>query len=129
MTAMLKKLIGAALACTVVPTLQAAPVTDAYCADMVDFAIRTAERREQGKDQQALSQSVHESQQVFQQQYPDLQEPDMQQLVKLVYEGQWTRFTAARNTIRSCAVQLDAQPPPVVAPAPEPETSMDGVRS
>ncbi len=112
-----------------VAQVQAAPVTDAYCADMVDFAIRTAERRSQGKDQQELSTMVHESQKVFRQQYPDLEEADMQLLVRQVYEGKWTRFVAALSTIRSCAVQLDAVPPAAVAPEPPPESSMDGVRS
>ncbi len=129
MTAMLRATLGVTLGCTFALVVQAAPVTDAYCADMVDFAIRTAERRSQGKAQQELSDSVHQSQTVFKQQYPDLEEPDMQLLVKQVYEGQWTRFVAARNTIRSCALQLDAAPPAAAAPEPKPETLMDGVRS
>jgi hypothetical protein len=125
----LRTSIGAAVLIILGVPAQAAPVSDAYCADRVDFAIRTAERRSQGKDQQELSTMVHESQKVFRQQYPDLEEADMQQLVRQVYEGQWTRFIAARNTIRSCAVQLDAAPPAAVAPPPQPEESMDGVRS
>lgn len=127
MTTVLRVTLGVTLGCSLALGVQAAPVTDAYCADMVDFAIRTAERRSQGKDREELSTSVHESQPVFKQQYPDMEEPDMQLLVKQVYEGQWTRFVAARNTIRSCALQLDAAPPP--AATPEPETLMDGVRS
>ncbi len=125
----LRACIAATVLLGVAAQAPAAPVTDAYCADMVDFAIRTAERRSQGKEQQELSTMVHDSQKVFKQQYPDLEEADMQLLVKQVYEGQWTRFIAARSTIRSCAVQLDAAPPAAVVPEPQAETSMDGVRS
>lgn len=109
--------------------VQAATLSDAHCADRVDFAIRTAERLEQGKTQAEISEMLDKSARVFAQQYPDLDQADMQQLVRQVFEGRWTRFSAARNTIRSCAQALDAVAPAPVPSLPEPEQNLDGARS
>lgn len=107
----------------------AAPISDAHCADRVDFAIRTAEKLEQGKTQAEISEMVAKSARVFRQQYPDLEQDDMQLLVKQVFEGRWTRFIAARSTIRSCAQALDAAGPAPAPKPPEPEQNLDGARS
>lgn len=114
---------------TAVLPVSAAPVSDAHCADRVDFAIRTAERLEQGKTQAEISEMVANSARVFAQQYPDLDQDDMQRLVKQVFEGHWTRFAAARNTIRECAQVLDAAGPAPASPPLEPEQNLDGARS
>lgn len=80
----------------------ALPHSDAWCADAVDFAMRTAERRDEGKTREFLAQAIRDNPQVFQQQYPDLQQQDMQNLVLQVFEHRWSRFNAARATAQAC---------------------------
>ena len=99
--------------CSVAFALPAAAQTrsDAACADAVDFAMRSAEHRAAGKSRDEISRSIHDSFPVFQQQYPDLDEAEMQRLLAQVFEHRWTRFVAARTTARDCARQLQPTGP------------------
>src|SRR3546814_20104669 len=65
------RLLLTAVVLATTPPVWAAPASDGYCADAVDFAMRTAERRVAGKTQDSILQSIRESPQVFKQQYPD----------------------------------------------------------
>src|SRR3546814_15135431 len=94
-------LLLAAVVRATTPPVWAAPARDGYCADAVDFAMRTAERRVAGKTQDSILQSIRESPQVFKQQYPDLEENDMREMVLQVFTNGWTRFSAARATART----------------------------
>lgn len=107
-------LIVAAVAMT--PPAWAANYSDGYCADAVDFAMRTAERRVEGKTQVSIQTSIRESPRVFKQQYPDLEPADMQDLVSQVFQNHWSRFIAAQATARNCAKQLGTAVPRGVAP-------------
>src|SRR3546814_6032735 len=78
-------------------------LSDGACADSVDFAMRTAEHRNAGKTREEISQSIHDSLPVFKQQYPDIEEADMQALLGRVFEQRWTRFVAAQSPARACA--------------------------
>src|SRR3546814_13957269 len=78
--------------------------------------MRTAERRVAGKTQGSMLQSIRESPQVFKQQYPDLEENDMREMVLQVFTNGWTRFSAARATARTCATRLGTSVPPGVPP-------------
>ncbi|NGY04493.1 hypothetical protein [Solimonas terrae] len=102
------------------PPLWAAQPSDGYCADAVDFAMRTAERRDAGKSQASIETSIRQSPEVFKQQYPDLEPADMQALVLQVFRNRWSRFGAARETARSCARRLGTALPPGVAPPAAP---------
>src|SRR3546814_19048703 len=68
------RLLLTAVVLATTPPVWAAPASDGYCADAVDFAMRTAERRVAGKTQDSILQSIRESPQVFKQQYPALEE-------------------------------------------------------
>src|SRR3546814_12990981 len=92
------RLLLTAVVLATTPPVWAAPASDGYCADAVDFAMRTAERRVAGKTQDSILQSIRESPQVFKQQYPDLEENDMREMVLQVFTNGWTRFSAARAT-------------------------------
>src|SRR3546814_13875028 len=78
--------------------------------------MHTAERRVAGKTQDSILQSIRESPQVFKQQYPDLEENDMREMVLQVFTNGWTRFSAARATARTCATRLGPSVPPGVPP-------------
>src|SRR3546814_19064201 len=101
------RLLLTAVVLATTPPVWAAPASDGYCADAVDFAMRTAERRVAGKTQDSILQSIRESPQVFKQQYPDLEENDMREMVLQVFKNGWTRLSAARATARTCATRLD----------------------
>src|SRR3546814_5061587 len=80
------RLLLTAVVLATTPPVWAAPASDGYCADAVDFAMRTAERRVAGKTQDSILQSIRESPQVFKQQYPDLEENDMREMVLQVFK-------------------------------------------
>jgi hypothetical protein len=85
--------------------------SDNWCADSVDFAMRTVERRDIGKSQEYILQAIQDSPIVFAQQYPDLEASDMQGLVVQVFKNHWSRFAAARAIARSCAEERGAATP------------------
>lgn len=89
-------------------------LSDGACADAVDFAMRTAEHRDAGKSRDEISRSIHDSLMVFKQQYPDLDESDMQLLLAQVFDKGWTRFNAAKTTARDCARRLRPSGPLVL---------------
>ena len=51
-----------------------------WCADAVDFAMRTAQYRSYGRSQQYTAKSIEHDSDVFIQQYPDLSKADMQHI-------------------------------------------------
>src|SRR3546814_5346959 len=95
------RLLLTAVVLATTPPVWAAPASDGYCADAVDFAMRTAERRVAGKTQDSILQSIRESPQAFKQQYPDLEENDMREMVLQVFKNGWTCIYAARTTART----------------------------
>lgn len=108
---------SAAVTLALATTASAEPsemLSDGACADSVDFAMRTAEHRDLGKTREEISQSIHDSLDVFKQQYPDLEERDMQVLLTQVFEQRWTRFVAAKSTARDCAKRLKPTGPLVL---------------
>src|SRR3546814_8745693 len=54
------RLLLTAVVLATTPPVWAAPASDGYCADAVDFAMRTAERRDAGKTQDSILQSIRE---------------------------------------------------------------------
>ncbi|MDB5985433.1 MAG: hypothetical protein JWR16_486 [Nevskia sp.] len=80
----------------------AAAHSEDWCADSVDFAMRTAQRRDEGTQKPALAAEIHRYFPVFQQQYPTLVERDMQHLVDAVYQRHWSRFKAAIGASKAC---------------------------
>src|SRR3546814_11328443 len=121
------RLLLTAVVLATTPPVWAAPASDGYCADAVDFAMRTAERRVAGKTQASILQSIRESPQVFKQQYPDLEENVMREMVLQPLTKGWTLFVDASPTARTCATRLGTSvppggPPPGVptTPAPDP---------
>src|SRR3546814_14697340 len=54
------RLLLTAVVLATTPPVWAAPASDGYCADAVDFAMRTAERRVAGKTQDSILQSIRE---------------------------------------------------------------------
>src|SRR3546814_8860863 len=93
------RLLLTAVVLATTPPVWAAPASDGYCADAVDFAMRTAERRVAGKTQDSILQSIRESPQVFKQQYPDLEENDMREMVLQVFTNGWTRFRSEERRV------------------------------
>lgn len=93
--------------------IHAATHSDEWCADAVDFTLRTVERLEDGKSRDWITASISENYVVFQQQFPQLSESDMQALVSQVYRQKQSRFAAARATAQTCAEERTpaAMPP------------------
>ena len=86
----------------------AASHTEDWCADSVDFAMRTAQRRADGSSKQALAAEIHTHYIVFKQQYPELVERDMQRLVDSVYQHRFNRFKAAVAANHACGTLTTA---------------------
>lgn len=85
-----------------------------WCADAVDFAMRTAQYRDLGRTRQYIAHSIERDGDVFTQQYPDLSKTDMQHIAGTVYERHWTHFGAAAAISRSCKARAETQPPPLL---------------
>lgn len=93
--------------------------SDDWCADNVDFAMRTAQRRQEGMPQAKLAGEVKSYYKTFRQQYPDLSQADMQRMVVTVYHERWTHFTAAIGASKDCAAGF-TKPKPLEDPAEMP---------
>lgn len=90
---------------------RAAMHSDDWCADAVDFAMRTAEYRGLGRSHDVMQKDLHQQAIVFQQQYPALSEKDMSALIDDAFDKKWTHFTAAEAISHSC----------MAAPVPRPK--------
>lgn len=105
-----------AMLCSLQPhPAKAAAHQEQWCADAVDFAMRTAEYRGYGRSREATSHSIEHDAQVFAQQYPDLSKADMQQIAEMVYRQQWSHFGAAAAMSKSCKLRADTAPPALLA--------------
>jgi hypothetical protein len=82
-----------------------------WCADAVDFAMRTAQYRGYGRTREYIAKSIEHDSDVFIQQYPDLKKADMQHIAGTVYKQGWTHFGAAAAISKSCKAKAEAQPP------------------
>ncbi len=93
---------------------KAAGHQEKWCADAVDFAMRTAEYRGYGRSQEAAAHTLERDKKVFAEQYPDLSKADMQQIAETVYRQQWSHFGAAAAMSKFCKARAEAQPPAVL---------------
>ncbi len=82
-----------------------------WCADAVDFAMRTAQYRDLGRSQAYTAHSIEHDTQVFTQQYPELSKADMQRIAGTVYRSGWSHFGAAAAMSKTCKAHAEAQPP------------------
>ena len=82
-----------------------------WCADAVDFAMRTAQYRGYGRTREYIAKSIEHDSDVFIQQYPDLKKADMQHIAGTVYKQRWTHFGAAAAMSKTCKAKAEAQPP------------------
>ena len=82
-----------------------------WCADAVDFAMRTAQYRDLGRSHQYIAHSIERDSEVFTQQYPELSKTDMQHIAGTVYKQHWTHFGAAAAMSKSCKARSEEQPP------------------
>jgi len=82
-----------------------------WCADAVDFAMRTAQYRGYGRTREYTAHSIEHDSAVFIQEYPDLSKADMQQIAGTVYQRRWTHFGAAAAMSRTCKAKTEAAPP------------------
>ncbi len=76
--------------------------SEEWCADAVDFAMRTAQYRDLGRSRDYAETAINRDARVFHQEYPDLSTPDMLTIAKAVYEKHWTHFGAASAMSKAC---------------------------
>lgn len=84
-----------------------------WCADAVDFAMRTAEYRNYGRTREFADASIHKDQRVFRQQYPSLSERDMRGIAMSVYDKNWSHFGAASEMSKTCSRRAEKEVPAV----------------
>ena len=88
--------------------------SEEWCADAVDFAMRTAQYRDLGRDRGTADTSITRDARVFRQQYPQLSTPDMHTIAKAVYEKHWTHFGAASAMSKACKARRQKELPAVL---------------
>lgn len=103
-----------ATAATPLPAAAATSHSDDWCADAVDFAMRTVEYRDLGRDQKTSETAIKHEAQVFHQQYPSLSTPEMLNIAQAVYTKHWTHFGAASAMSKACPIQQDHEVPGVL---------------
>ena len=84
--------------------------SDDWCADAVDFAMRTAMYHGLGEKYVHMSKALNKQAIVFKQQYPSLSTEDMRQLIDQTFKQGWTHFGAAVAISRTCR-KSDAKAP------------------
>ena len=89
----------------------AAPHPEGWCADAVDFAMRTAQYRGFGRTEQKSLTSIRKDADVFHQQYPDLSTADMLKIAHDVYDHDWSHFGAAAAMSKACPAAPETTPP------------------
>lgn len=98
-----------------------------WCADAVDFAMRTAQYRGYGRSAEYTANSIEHDSDVFIQQYPDLSKADMQHIAGTVYKQRWSHFRAAAAMSKSCKAKAEAQPPALLVTDHSDEWCADAV--
>ncbi len=108
--ARMKPLAGFALACALIMPMvaQAAPKSDDWCADAVDFAMGVAQNREAGYTLEQITGSVERSPADYRRMFRDLSGDEMKKIATQVYEKSWSRFRAAQGVAEDC--ELAAAP-------------------
>lgn len=83
-------------------TSWSAPHSDDWCADAVDFAMRTAMYHGLGEKYVHMSKALDQQAVVFKQQYPSLSTEDMRALIERTFKQGWSHFGAAVAVSRDC---------------------------
>lgn len=89
-------------------TVQAAPRSDDWCADAVDFAMGVAQNREAGYTLELITSSVERNPTDYRRMFRDLSGDEMKTIATQVYEKSWSRFRAAQGIAENC--ELAAAP-------------------
>jgi hypothetical protein len=89
----------------------AASHSEDWCADAVDFAMRTAEYRNLGRTRETADHSIQKDARVFRQEYPFLTTPDMRAIARAVYDKHWTHFGAAAAMSKACKARQEKEVP------------------
>jgi hypothetical protein len=92
----------------------AATHSEEWCADAVDFAMRTAQYRDLGRSREESDGAITRDARVFKQEYPQLSTPDMHTIAKAVYEKHWTHFGAASAMSKACKAKPRQELPQVL---------------
>ncbi len=96
------------LAALALPPAFAAPKSDDWCADAVDFAMGVAQNRESGYTLELITGSVERNPDDYRRMFRDLSGDEMKQIARQVYDREWSRFRAAQGVAESC--ELAAAP-------------------
>jgi hypothetical protein len=91
-----------------------APHSEEWCADAVDFAMRTAEYRDLGRKRETSEANIRRDERVFHQEYPSLSTAEMLTIARAVYEKHWTHFGAASAMSKACPTSQDHELPAVL---------------
>lgn len=102
-------LASAWLAIGAVAPLQAAPRSDDWCAEAVDYAMGAAQNREVGYTLEVLTSSVERNADDYRRMFPALSGDEMKQIASQVYANGWTRFRAAQGIAERCEVAEPAR--------------------
>lgn len=84
--------------------LHAAPHSDDWCAEAVDYAMGAAQNREVGYTLEVLTGSVDRNAHDYRRMFPALSGDDMKRIAAQVFERGWSRFRAAQGIAESCEV-------------------------
>ncbi|MDP9139418.1 MAG: hypothetical protein M3O62_01325 [Pseudomonadota bacterium] len=103
-----KTMALALLAALALPPASAAPKSDDWCADAVDFAMGVAQNREAGYTLELITGSVERNPDDYRRMFRDLSGYEMKQIAQQVYDKEWSRFRAAQGVAESC--ELAAAP-------------------
>jgi len=88
--------------------------SEEWCADAVDFAMRTAQYRDLGRSRDYAESSINRDARVFRQEYPQLSTAEMLTIAKAVYEKHWTHFGAASAMSKACKARPQRELPAVL---------------
>ncbi|HZR36908.1 MAG TPA: hypothetical protein VFA75_16175 [Nevskia sp.] len=88
--------------------------SEEWCADAVDFAMRTAQYRDLGRSRDDSTSAINRDARVFHQEYPELSTPDMLNIARAVYEKHWTHFGAASAMSKACKARPQPELPTVL---------------
>lgn len=96
------RLMVTALLITGAAPLHAAPHSDDWCAEAVDYAMGAAQNREVGYTLEVLTGSIERNADDYRRMFPALSGSDMKQIAAQVFEKGWSRFRAAQGVAESC---------------------------
>jgi hypothetical protein len=103
-----------AVAATAPPQVRADGHSEEWCADAVDFAMRTAQYRDLGRSRDYAESAISRDARVFLQEYPQLSTPEMLTIARAVYEKHWTHFGAASAMSKACKARPQRELPAVL---------------